>query len=53
MFNSSRCASVLNGRSIVPLFESHVPLRLCIEWALPIYNAPHSIFYAILIKVDD
>jgi hypothetical protein len=37
MFNSSLCASVplclcasvLNGRSIVPLFESHAPLRLC------------------------
>jgi hypothetical protein len=29
MFNSSLCASVLNGRPIGSLFESHVPLRLC------------------------
>jgi hypothetical protein len=35
MFNSSPCVSVLNGRSLTSLFESHVPLRPCVEWAYP------------------
>jgi hypothetical protein len=50
MFNSSLCASVLNGRASESLFESHVPYCLCVESRVPLRLCDRRTILAILIS---